>query len=64
MGESINQKIADLDKQVEWFYSDDFELDKAADKYSEAIKNAKEIEEDLEKMKNKIEVIAKDFSKE
>ena len=28
---TLNQKLKDLDKQVEWFYSDDFKLEKASE---------------------------------
>ena len=41
---SLNQKIEELDGQVEWFYSDEFKLDEATDKYKQAVKLAKEIE--------------------
>lgn len=60
---NLSQKIEKLENQVEWFYSDEFELDKAADKYKESIKLAKEIEKDLSELKNEIEVLAEDFSK-
>ena len=60
---SLNQKIEDLDAQVEWFYSDDFKLEEAIDKYKDAIKLAKEIEKDLNALKNEIEVLTEDFSK-
>ena len=60
---NLNQKIAKLDTEVEWFYSDDFELEKATDKYKQAVKLAKEIEKDLDKLKNEIEVLSEDFSK-
>ena len=59
---SLNQKIEKLDGQVEWFYSDEFKLEKAVSKYKEAVALAKEIEEDLKKLKNEIEVLAEDFS--
>lgn len=61
--ESINSKIEKLDEALEWFYSDEFELDKAAEKYEAVMKLTKEIETDLEKLKNKITVIQKDFAK-
>ncbi|MBR3177630.1 exodeoxyribonuclease VII small subunit [Candidatus Saccharibacteria bacterium] len=61
---TINQKTAELDKLVDWFYSDNFSLDQAIDKYKEAVKLAKEVEDDLEKLKNEISVIDKDFAKE
>jgi len=60
---SLNQKIAKLDKQVEWFYSDDFNLEEAAIKYKDSIRLAKEIENDLTGLKNEIEVLAEDFTK-
>lgn len=61
--QSLNQKIEKLDSEVEWFYSDDFKLENAVDKYKEAVKLAKEIEKDLNELKNEIEVLSEDFSK-
>lgn len=60
---SLNQKIAKLDAQVEWFYSDEFKLEEAVSKYKGAVELAKEIEKDLGELKNEIEVLAEDFSK-
>ncbi len=60
---SLNKKIEKLDTEVEWFYSDDFKLEEATDKYKNAVKLAKEIEDDLVKLKNEIEVISEDFTK-
>ena len=60
---SLNSKIAELDQKVEWFHSDEFELEKAVDKYKEAVKLVKEIEKDLDELKNEIEVLSEDFSK-
>ena len=60
---SLNQKINELDKKVEWFHYDDFKLENAVDKYKEAAKLAKEIENDLNELKNEIEVLEQDFSK-
>lgn len=60
---TLNQKIEDLETKVEWFYSDEFNLDKATENYKDAIKLAKEIEKDLAELKNKIEVLSEDFSK-
>ncbi len=61
---SLNEKIEKLDGEVEWFYSDGFKLEEATEKYREAVKLAKEIEEDLSKLKNEIEVLTEDFSKD
>lgn len=60
----INDKIATLNEKVEWFYGEDFKLDEASAKYKEATKLAKEIEKDLENLKNEIKIVEEDFSKE
>ncbi|MBQ6461459.1 exodeoxyribonuclease VII small subunit [Candidatus Saccharibacteria bacterium] len=60
---TINQKIEELDKSTEWFYSDDFNLDDAVKKYKEAIGLAKELQKDLDDLKNEVEILAEDFSK-
>ena len=60
---SLNQKIEKLDNEVEWFYSDEFKLEEATEKYKQAVKLAKEIEKDLNELKNEIEVLSEDFSK-
>lgn len=64
MKKNINEKIEELNKSVEWFYSDEFKLEEASEKYKEATKLAKEIEEDLKSLKNEIKIIEEDFSKE
>lgn len=61
--ETINDKIERLKASTEWFYGEDFSLDKAVEKYEESIKLAKDIEKDLNELKNKIEIIGEDFSK-
>ncbi len=60
---TLNQKMADLDQKIEWFHTDEFELDKATGKYKEAIALAEEIRDDLAKIKNEVEILAEDFSK-
>ncbi len=60
---NLNDKIKELDSKVEWFYSDGFKLEEAVDKYKDAAKLAKEIDKDLDELKNEIEVLAEDFSK-
>lgn len=61
---SINEKINILEDKINWFYSSDFSLDEATDRYKETAKLAKEIEKDLDNLKNEISVIQKDFTKE
>lgn len=60
---SIDQKIADFDEGVEWFYSDDFSLDQALVKYQAVYDLAEEIKQDLLELKNKVEIVD-DFSRE
>ena len=61
---TINQKIEELNRKVDWFYSDEFSLDEATVKYKETVALAKEIEKDLDNLKNEISIIQKDFTKE
>ena len=61
---TLNQKIAQLDEAVEWFYGEDFSLDQASNKYQAAAKLAKDIEQDLTELKNHIAVLDKDFTKD
>ena len=60
---TISQKINELDQNTEWFYTDDFSLDDAVKKYKEAINLAKELQKDLDTLKNEIEILSEDFSK-
>lgn len=64
MAKTISDKISELKTGVEWFYSDDFKLEEASEKYKALTTLAKEIESDLDGLKNEIEVIEEDFSKE
>lgn len=61
---NINQKISQLEADIDWFYGEDFSLDQAAEKYQSAIKLVKTIEQDLADLKNKIEILSVDFTKE
>ena len=61
---SISKKMEQLENKVDWFYGEEFDLSSASEKYEEAVKLADEIEKDLDELKNKIEVIDKDFTKE
>ncbi|MBR3176822.1 hypothetical protein IKF25_02515 [Candidatus Saccharibacteria bacterium] len=63
MAKNISEKIDDLKNGVEWFYSDEFKLEEASEKYKDMTTLAKEIEKDLENLKNDIKVIEEDFSK-
>lgn len=60
--ETINQKIAQLDKDIEWFRGEGFSLDEAATKFKSAVNLAKDIETDLNNLENEITILAEDFS--
>lgn len=60
---TIADKMAELDKSVEWFYGEDFVIDQALDKYKNASSLAEEISKDLESLKNEVEVL-EDFTKD
>ena len=63
MAKTISDKISELKTGVEWFYSDDFKLEDASERYKALTTLAKEIEQDLDNLKNDIKVIDEDFSK-
>lgn len=54
---SLTSKITDLNTRIQWFYSDDFNLDEAMSRYESAAKLAEEIESSLKTLKNKLTVL-------
>ena len=60
---TLADKLARLDAEIDWFYSDDFQLENATKNYKSTLALAKEIEQDLTSLKNEIEVLSEDFSK-
>ena len=60
---TMNQKIKELEEQMNWFYSDDFQLEEAVQKYKDAIELVKELQKDLSDLQNEIELLQEDFSK-
>ena len=60
---TIREKTAKLDEMIAWFDGDDFELEQALVKFTEAEKLAEEIEKDLLELKNDILVIKERFDK-
>ncbi len=59
--QTIQQKTTKLEELVAWFDSDDFVLEQALDKFTEAEKLAAEIEADLMAIKNDITVVKQKF---
>jgi exonuclease VII small subunit len=58
---TVQQKIQSLTKLVEWFDSEDFQLEEAVRKFNQAQDLALEIEGNLTELKNEIEVIKQRF---
>lgn len=59
---SISEKITQLNELNAWFESEEFELEAALDKFTEAEKLAESIEEDLAQLKNRVTVIKQKFT--
>lgn len=59
---TVQDKIKNLETITSWFSSDDFKIEQAIDKYKQAESLAKEIEDDLNSLKNEISVIKQKFS--
>lgn len=58
---TIAQKTALLDELVAWFNGEDFELEKALEKFKQAESLAAEIEQDLLSLKNNITIVKERF---
>lgn len=58
---TIEEKLIELSSLVAWFQSDEFVLEDAVAKYTQAEELAKEIEHDLTELKNGIEVVKQRF---
>lgn len=59
---NIEQKISELDALIHKIESGEFELSEVAEKFEQALNLAKNIEEDLKGLKNKVVVLGEDFS--
>lgn len=58
---TVQEKLVDLSELVNWFQGSDFTLEEAVPKYKQAESLADEIEKDLTKLKNDIQVVKKRF---
>lgn len=61
---SISEKMTRLDELIAWFNSDNFELEAALEKFSQAKQLADDIEHDLMEFKNTITVVSEQFDRE
>lgn len=58
---SIAERMQELRQLVEWFESDEFTLEAAEAKFTQATLLAKAIENDVAKLKNQVTVIKEKF---
>ena len=62
--DSVQKKLEMLTGLVEWFQGSDFTLEQSAEKFTQAEKLAEEIEGDLTKLKNDIQVVQRRFDRD
>lgn len=58
---TIQQKMNDLTELVDWFQGDSFVLEESVEKFKQAELLAKEIEQDLNSIKNDIKIVRDNF---
>lgn len=61
---TVQDKLAQLNEMVAWFQGSSFKLEEAVEKFQSAEKLAEDIEKDLTKIKNDIQVVKKKFDSE
>jgi len=61
---TIEQMMAELNERIAWFQSDDFNLDEAKQRFTEARELSKKITATLEDMRHDIEVLSEDLNAE
>lgn len=59
---TIQEKMQDFEQMVKWFEGEEFKLEEALEKYSEALSASKEIEAELKQLQNRIVKIEEDFT--
>jgi exonuclease VII small subunit len=59
--QTVAEKLAKLDELVAWFDSEEFTIETALDKFSEAEVLARDIEQDLAALKNDIQLVKARF---
>lgn len=60
---TLKEQTTKLNQLIEWFYSDDFVLEEAVEKYQQAYDLSTTIERNLLELKNQIEILPEDFTK-
>lgn len=60
---TLKEQTTKLNQLIEWFYSDVFVLEEAVEKYQQAYDLSTAIERNLLELKNQIEILPEDFTK-
>lgn len=58
---NLKQDLKDLQAIVDWFESDELDLEQAMTKFDEGVKKAEAIKKQLGELENKISVLAERF---
>lgn len=58
---TVQEKLNELSELVKWFHDSNFQLEEAVDKFHKAEALAKDVEKDLQKIKNNIKIVNQDF---
>lgn len=61
--ETIAEKLEKLEALLAWFESEEITIEESLVKYEEALRLAKDVEAQLEKAKNNVEIIKQEFVK-
>ena len=57
---SLREQMEQLEEILAWFYSDEFELEAAVERYQQAARVAEQIDQRLREIKNKVTIITED----
>lgn len=60
--QTFEEKMAELEAILDWFDSNDVTLDKSVQQFERGMRLAEELEKDLSKARNKVEVIKQKFA--
>ncbi len=60
----ISKKMAEIDEILIKIESGEIPLEEVFEKYKEAISKAKKLDEELDSLKNEIEILSKNFAQE
>ena len=64
MSNEISKKMAEIDEILIKIESGEIPLEEVFEKYKEAISKAKKLDEELDSLKNEIQILSKNFAQE